>query len=473
MAANPNAFPYLPERIEGLADLAMNLSWSWSRSARQLFLRVDESLWHLTRHNPIAVLRRVNPGRLSECARDPEFLALYDAEMRELERVRSNAGTWFTERDPELASTPVAYFCAEFGLHNSVPIYSGGLGVLAGDHCKASSDVGIPLVGVGLFYTKGYFDQQLRLDGWQEDSDERFDPANAPLERVYGSGHEPYLAKVRTFGRDVCVGAWRMRVGRVSVYLLDTDLEQNHEDDRQLTSKLYGGGVDLRLRQEWILGVGGVRVLRALGIEPAAWHANEGHAAFMTIERVRELVTAGVSFEDAVARVRVGGVFTTHTPVPAGHDKFSIDQLEQCAGPVWEEMGITRDQFFALGRHPIENHDEFHMTVLALRLSARVNGVAKKHGEVSRRIWHPLWPTRDPSDVPIEHVTNGVHLQTWMSHHLQALFDEHLGGDWPDRVDDPALWDQVLTLPPDRLWQVHLEMKSMLTNAIREEARRR
>jgi starch phosphorylase len=473
MTAASVLFPYLPERIEGLAELAMNLSWSWNRTARALFMRVDEPLWHLTRHNPIAVLRRVNPGWLSQVARDPDFLALYDKVMADYRADRGSDQTWFVQQYPDCAGKPVAYFCAEFGLHNSVPIYSGGLGVLAGDHCKASSDLGVPLLGVGLFYTKGYFDQQLRIDGWQEDSDERFDPANAPLERLYGPGREPFLATVRTFGRDIHVGAWRMQVGRVPVYLLDTDIEQNHPDDRPLASKLYAGGPDLRLRQEWILGVGGVRVLRTLGIDPSAWHANEGHAAFMMIERVRELVRSGVSFDDAVARMRAAGIFTTHTPVPAGHDHFPAEQFVQCAGPIWEEMGVDRDRVLALGANPVEGPADFHMTALAIRLSGRVNGVAKKHGEVSRRIWQPLWHELGPEDVPIGHVTNGVHLATWMSHHMMSLFDECLGPEWGNRIDDPALWDQVLRLPADRLWRVHGEMKGALMHIIREEARRR
>ena len=318
----------------------MNVSWSWKRHARRVFQALDDSLWHLTRHNPIAILRRVDPGRLSECARDPRFLAEYDAMMEEFRREREWQDTWFAADYADLPrERPVAYFCAEFGLHNSVPIYSGGLGVLAGDHCKASSDLGVPLVGVGLFYTKGYFDQKLRLDGWQEDSDERFDVVNAPLERLYSQSREPFLARLETSGRIVHIGVWRMLVGRVPVYLLDTNLEQNHEDDRDLTAKLYIGGPQVRLKQEWILGVGGVRALRALGVEPAAWHANEGHAAFMMVERVRELTARGVSFDDAVKEVRAHSVFTTHTPVPAGHDTFSFEDLARCSG---SDLGPAR-----------------------------------------------------------------------------------------------------------------------------------
>jgi len=451
----------------------MNISWSWSRSARSLFASIDEPLWHFTRHNPIMVLRRVHPERLSAVARDPNFLELYDQLMRKSDRERSNRSTWFGGNYPDLTERPIAYFCAEFGLHNSVPIYSGGLGVLAGDHCKAASDLGVPLVGVGLFYTKGYFDQHLRLDGWQEDSDEQFDPTSGPLEQVFGAGQKPWLAVVNTHGRDIHVGAWRMMVGRVPVYFLDTNLEENDPEDRELASKLYAGGPDLRLRQEWILGVGGVRVLRAVGIEPSAWHANEGHAAFMLVERVRELVLTGVEFEDAVRRVRASSVFTTHTPVPAGHDAFQIDQVAECTGPIWDEMKVSREQVLEFGRHPVENHGQFHMTVTAIRLSSHVNGVAKRHGEVSRDIWRTLWPDRPADRVPIGHVTNGVHLATWMARDIMELLDGKLGKDWGERLDEPGFWDNVLSIDDGDLWRAHFHMKRRLVGFIREQARRR
>jgi starch phosphorylase len=474
MSVDRNRFPFLPERIEGLATVATNVSWSWKRAARRVFHALDEPLWHLTRHNPIAILRRADPGRLSDCARDPNFLAMYDAMMVEYAKEQEWTDTWFNSHHGNLPrSRPIAYFCAEFGLHNSVPIYSGGLGVLAGDHCKASSDLGVPLVGVGLFYTKGYFDQKLRLDGWQEDSDEQFDVVNAPLERVYGSSREPFLTRLQTNGREVHIGAWRMLVGRVPVFLLDTNLEQNHEEDRELTSKLYIGGPEVRLKQEWILGVGGVRVLRAMGIDPSAWHANEGHAAFMMVERIREMTTKGIAFDDATRQVRAASVFTTHTPVPAGHDTFTFEDLARCSGPVWTELGVSRETFFEIGTHPTEEPGRFHMTVAALRLSKYVNGVSRRHGDVSRTIWASLWPDREASRVPISHITNGVHLETWMAREIADLLDGHLGEGWPARVLDPELWESVRDLDEAALWQVHQVLKVALMNYIREEARRR
>jgi starch phosphorylase len=472
MLIQQSRIPYLPARIEGLAAIAMNLWWSWSREARSLFQSIDEPLWHDTRHNPLELLCRVDPARIAACASDSDFLRRYDDVMERMAREGDHGDTWFARNYPDLNGRPVAYFCAEFGLHNSVPIYSGGLGVLAGDHCKSASDLGVPMVGVGLFYRKGYFDQRLTLEGWQEDSDVEYDVSATPLVPVSGSSHQPWLTTVETFGRPVHVRAWRMMVGRVPIYLLDTNLDANHPEDRALMNKLYAGGPELRLRQEWILGIGGVRVLRAMGINPGVWHANEGHAAFMMVERLRELTAGGVDFQDAVKQVRAASVFTTHTPVPAGHDAFTNDQIAACAGPVWEGMGVDAKTLFALGTHPALP-GQFHMTVTAMRLSARVNGVSRRHGQVSRNIWRELWPNRHWEAVPIGHVTNGVHLATWMATPIMAVLDEHLGPNWGERLEEPGFWDRVLTLDHSRFWEAHLRQKRALSKFVREDARRR
>ncbi|HEX9754765.1 MAG TPA: alpha-glucan family phosphorylase [Gemmatimonadales bacterium] len=467
------SLPALPPRIAGLADLARNLSWSWHREARALFRTIDELLWRDTQHNPIRLLREIDPASLGQLATDPAFLAQYDAIMAWMATEGQSELTWFGQTYPELRDGTIAYFCAEFGLHNSVPIYSGGLGVLAGDHCKASSDLGVPLVGLGLFYQKGYFDQRIRPDGWQEDGDEVVDPENVPLSPLVGAKGAPYLAVVRTFDRPVYVRTWGMRAGRVLIYLLDTNLEENHPEDRNLLNKLYGGGEHLRLRQEWILGAGGVRVLRALGRTPAAWHANEGHASFMLLERVRELVLAGQGYEEAVAQVRRTSVFTTHTPVPAGHDTFDPDEVAQCTGPIWDEMGISREQVLELAAHPAQNGQRFDMTVLAMTLSGRVNAVSRRHGEVARRMWAPLWPGREEAAVPIGTVTNGVHLATWMANPMMALLDRHLGSSWGAQRDDPGAWERVRGIDAGELWRVHIELRDVLWRFIREDARRR
>ncbi len=463
----------LPPRLEGLSALVTNLSWSWNREARELLRSIDPPLWRQVRHNPIDLLREVNPSRLEQLAGDPKFLQQYDRVMEWMASDRQYERTWFARHHPELATGTVAYFCAEFGLHNSVPIYSGGLGVLAGDHCKQASDLGVPLVGVGLSYMKGYFDQRLRGDGWQEDSDDHVDPILTPLVELNGAHNEPWLTVVNTFGRPVYLRVWTMRAGRVPLYLLDTNLEENHPEDRTLLNKLYGGGPDLRLRQEWLLGVGGVRVLQAVGLDPGVWHANEGHAGFMMLERVRQHVVKGMAWAEAIAEVRRTTMFTTHTPVPAGHDAFDVEHVAQCTGPIWEEMGVPREKVLGLGLHPVSADQRFQMTVLAMNLAARVNGVSKRHGQVSREIWHDLWPGRSQDAVPIGHVTNGVHLATWMANPIMGLLDQHFGPDWGSRLDDPALWESLRQLDPAALWAVHQEQKGTLMGFIREEARRR
>ncbi len=465
--------PFLPERLVGLADVALNLSWRWSRSARAMLKAVDPALWSLTRHNPVEMLRLVEPSRLVECSTDPEFLALYDRAMGELTDARQAQDTWYRTTFPDVGTGRIAYFCAEFGLHNSIPIYSGGLGVLAGDHCKAASDLGVPLVGVGLLYSKGYFDQKISLEGWQEDSDEPFDPSIMPLTRLTNDQGEAAIATIHGWGRTIEVGAWRLRAGRVDLILLDTDLPGNEDDDRELTRKLYGGGQEYRLRQEWILGVGGVRVLRALNVEVAAYHANEGHAAFMLLERAAELIRDGWTQEDAIREIRSHSVFTTHTPVPAGHDVFSGDQIDTVVDDRWADFGMDRESFHALGHHPQLDHGRFHMTALAIRLCRHVNGVARIHGEVTRKLWTSLWPGREAETVPIGHITNGVHLESWMANRVMGLLDRELGEDWESQVDDDAFWDRMLELDDDALWGVHMKLKYALLNFVREQARLR
>lgn len=465
----------LPPRIAGLAQLANNLAWSWNREARVLFREVDETLWNRLRHNPIVLLQQAAPERLAFLATDPAFCARYDRLMAWLAAEKSDEHTWYARTFPELRGKPVAYFCAEFGIHNSVPIYSGGLGVLAGDHLKTASDLGVPVVAVGILYRHGYFDQRIRTDGWQEDSDDNISFDQVPITPVPGLNGARHLVTVNTFGRDVHIRVWRLSVGRVPVYLLDSDLPENHPDDRPLLSKLYSGGPAMRLRQEWLLGVGGVRALRALGIAPAAWHANEGHAAFMMVERVREHIANGLSYAEAVKQVRSCSVFTTHTPVPAGHDQFAVTDVQECAGGVangmWKEMGIDAAAFLRIGYHPEAGAGMFHMTAASIRLSRRVNAVARRHGIVTRELSKVLWPGREADTIPIGHVTNGVHLATWMANPIMQLLDKQLGPQW-GHGNDPAVWEQVLQLDDDALWGTHLRLKHTLMRLVREEARR-
>ena len=470
--ADPShAMPMLPARIAGLRDLAGNLAWSWNRDARALFDAVDDRLWHRTLNNPLRFLGLVDPERLVACATERVFLEHYDRVMTWFSSERDDPGTWFAAKYPELhGGAPIAYFCAEFGFHNSIPIYSGGLGVLAGDHCKAASDLGVPLVGIGILYRNGYFDQRVNLEGWQENSDELLDLSLVPIAPIPGPQGADHLVSVSMSGRDVHIRAWRLAVGRVPIVLLDTDLPENDPEDRPLLSRLYAGGPELRLHQEWLLGVGGVRVLRALGIAPGMWHANEGHAAFMFIERLREFTERGVPFDDALKRVRAASLFTTHTPVPAGHDIFRSELVDQMIGPKWGDVGVSRDQFFSLGHHPAVEGG-FHMTALAIRCSRGINAVSARHALTTRDLWKPMWPDRDEANVPIGHVTNGVHLATWMANATMRLFDRHLG-NWGANLDDPVTWERVLQIPEMELWQTHSHLKRTLLDAVREAARR-
>ena len=474
MQEESSKIPYLPERLQGLEQLSLNLWWRWNRNARWMLRTIDPVLWSATRHNPVAMLRKVSPHRLAHCSTDPVFLKLFDETMADFREALESDETWFRHKHPQVSTDhPVAYFCAEFGLHNSIPIYSGGLGVLAGDHCKAASDLGVPLIGVGFLYSKGYFDQRLNLEGWQEDSDESFDQGIMPLVRLTGPNGSLSLGSVITSGRPVNIGAWLLHAGRVKLYLLDTNLPENHEEDRELTYKLYGGGQEHRLKQEWILGVGGVRVLRTLGINPGAWHANEGHASFMMVECLRERMEAGASLEDGIAAVRSRSVFTTHTPVPAGHDMFQPESMDAVCSAYWENGPIDRETFFALGAHPELDHGRFHMTAAAIRLSSRVNGVSKRHKRVTQELWTSLWPGREASHLPIHGVTNGVHLPSWMSHRYMELLDELFGPEWERDADNPPDWDRVMELDDRRVWNVHVELKEILLDFCREQARAR
>lgn len=472
MNAARHSLEHVPDELSGLVDIAMDFAWSWFREARGLFRQLDPVLWSRVNDDPVRLLREVSHERLAECAADSDFLERLAAVQRRMAGLASGEGTWYQRTYPELADELVAYFCAEFGVHHSVPIYSGGLGILAGDHVKTASDAGLPMVAVGLLYSRGYFDQVFDDEGWQIHWDESFDPSLLPLTRLHGDDGAG-LATVRVEGRTVELGAWEMKVGRTRVILIDTDLPANAEADRTLTARLYGIGEALRLKQEWVLGVGGVRVLRALDLHPGCWHANEGHAAFMMVERVREALGAGERLEEAVAGVRARSVFTTHTPVPAGHDTFPIERIEELLGPVWEDVGIDRSEFLRLGHAPTSGPDIFHMTAAAIRLSRRVNGVSERHGGETRRIWHTLWPERDPSEVPIGHVTNGVHRWSWMAPPVQAMLDDELGGGWPARIDEPELWDRVLTIDDARLWALHMSLKYGSLRFMREQARRR
>jgi glycogen phosphorylase len=460
-------FPDLPERISKLGDVAYNLEWSWDNRSRLLFKRLDPGLWRDTQHNPVRLLNEITTARLSHAAADPDFLREYDLVMKKTAR-NGIASKWFQKQYPELAGKTIAYFSAEFGIHTSLPIYSGGLGILAGDHCKESADLGIPLIGTGFAYPQGYFHQQLGGDGWQQDIYEKLKRENAPMETAATDSSDRFLVQLRVGSLRVFVEVWRVNLGAVPLYLMDTEVGENTPSDRELTARLYGGDKDHRIRQEIVLGIGGVRVLRALGQHPSVFHANEGHTSFMILERVRELVLSGLKFNEAAEQIQATTVFTTHTPVAAGHDAFPFEMMERHFDGYWEELGLTRRQFMDLGAYD----GTFNMTVLALRMARWKNGVSELHGRVTRSMWKNLWPDRVES-IPITHVTNGVHAPTWISSELGQLFDRHLGPEWVERHDDVSFWNRVLDIPDEEIWNTHLIVKRKLLTFVRERARSR
>jgi starch phosphorylase len=461
----------LPGGLTRIEELAHNLWWSWKPEARRLFETIDPTLWRLSHHNPVKLLHDLKPERLAALAGDPAFNRLYASVLKAYDEYMGASSTWFASRYPHLAGSLIAYFSAEFGLHNSIPIYSGGLGILAGDHCKEASDLGVPLVGLGFMYPQGYFHQRISVDGWQEAEYESFNRLDSPVQPALTPDGQPCRISVRINHSTIVAVVWQVRVGRVILYFIDTDVPDNEPWDRELSARLYGGDHNVRLRQEILLGIGGVRVFRALGLSPTVWHANEGHSAFLMLERIREWVQAGRSFHEAADLVRQSTVFTTHTPVPAGHDIFSFHQIEQHFEGYWEQLGLTRDAFFQLGAHPDNPSAGFNMTALAMRLAGYINGVSREHARTTRAMWRSLWPGLEESRVPIRSITNGVHLPTWIAPEMNQLFAKHLGPDWAERADDPAIWHRVSDIPDAELWAVRLGLKRKLMSFVRERAR--
>jgi starch phosphorylase len=463
----------VPSKIGRIGELAYNLWWSWNPEARSLFKLLDRALWRSTQHNPVQMLQEIDPEDLNAAANDSLFYSYYKKAILAFDREMASDQTWFNRQHPELNGFLAAYFSAEFGLHSSLPIYSGGLGILSGDHAKEASDLGIPLVGVGFMYPQGYFRQRVPSHGWQEAVYEQLDMGRAPIMPVLDNDRQEQRVSVPMSGRTVSARIWNVRVGRVPLYLLDTDVDENDPWDRELSARLYSGDTEHRIRQEIMLGIGGVRALRALKIEPSVWHMNEGHSAFLVLECIREQVSQGMSFEQAAAKIKRRSLFTTHTPVPAGHDAFPFHMVEQYFSGYWDELGLTRDEFLDLGRHEEEWGTSFNMTVLALKTSGQANGVSKLHGEISRKMWQSVWPERAEADVPITHVTNGVHVPTWTPLEMRQLFRKYLGPDWVQKHDDPAIWERMNDVPDDELWALHLDLKRKTVGYFQELARRR
>jgi starch phosphorylase len=448
--------PRLPTSLERLRGFAQNLWWAWSPVARELFARIDRELWQELDGNPIELLSRIPQKRLDELAVDDGFASHLDTACTLLDKYMTQKG-WFARRFPEAANATIAYFSMEYGLHESLPIYSGGLGVLAGDHLKTASDLGLPLVGVGLAYTEGYFRQFLNDDGWQNERYPINDWHRLPVLPVKDSKGERLLIHVAYPGRTVIAQLWKVQVGRVPLFLLDANLEENRPEDRAITGPLYGGDQEFRVRQEIMLGIGGVHALAAVGITPTVCHMNEGHSAFLALERIARVMREhGASFAVASEACSAGNVFTTHTPVPAGNDVFVPELIRRYLEPYRHPLGLREEELLGLGRTAENDRSgPFSMPVLAIRTSDNYNGVAKLHGEVSRKMYKPLWPELPDHEIPIQSITNGVHIPSWISHELGSLFTRYLGPRWAEQTDDAALWQKVHDIPDGELWQVH------------------
>jgi len=454
--------------------LAENLWWTWHPDVINLFRDLDPIRWRQLDHSPIALLREFTPERLDLRASEMVLYTRINHAYRRLKEYLTQKQTWSATNAGVLGAKPVAYFSAEFGIHESLPIYSGGLGVLSGDHIKSASGLGVPLVAVGLFYTQGYFKQHLDDTGYQSEEYLETKVEDLPIKPALSSNGNPITVSISTRDDELFAKVWLMNVGRVKLYLLDCNVEGNSPQDRDLTSRLYGGDVRTRVRQELVLGVGGVKALRELGITPGVYHLNEGHSAFGPLEVIRERMhDDGMSFDDALREVAQHTVFTTHTPVPAGHDRFDCKMVEEHLGPLRDELGISYDQLMGLGRVEPQNHEEsFCMTVLGLKLSRRANAVSSIHGHVSRRMWAHLWPWRVEEEIPIGHITNGVHIPSWLAHQMRQLYDRHFPAGWIRQMGEPEVWQYIHSCDPGELWETHNALKSLLLSFVRRRLSR-
>ena len=451
-----------------------NLWWSWHAEVINLFRDLDPIRWRQLDHNPIALLSEFTPERLEMRASELVLYSRISQAYRRLKEYVSEIPSWGRTHAGVLGSEPVAYFSLEFGVHESVPIYSGGLGVLSGDHIKSASGLGVPLVAIGLFYDQGYFKQHLDTNGWQHEEYLDTKVENLPMEPALGTDGKPITVRIDTRTGKLLAKVWLMRVGRVNLYLLDCDVQGNSPEDRELTARLYGGDNRTRIRQELVAGVGGVRALRAVGITPGVFHLNEGHSAFATLEATRtRMKDDGMPFDAALREVAQHTVFTTHTPVPAGHDRFDRNLIEEHLGPLRDELGISTEQLMGLGRvEPQNEHETFCMTVLGLKLSRRANAVSNLHGHITRRMWAHLWPWRVEEEIPIGHITNGVHIQSWLAWQMQQLYDRYFPAGWMRRMGEPDVWQMIHEIDPGELWETHYALKNLLLAFVRRRISR-
>ncbi|MFQ5706732.1 MAG: alpha-glucan family phosphorylase [bacterium] len=473
MDAATESYARLPRRLKGLGELADNLWWSWHPEARMLFKSLDRQAWKESIHNPVKMLNELPQEVLESAAKDQTYLRHMDAVLGQFRKEMETRAGWFLEHVLESLEYPIAYFSAEYGLHRSLPFYAGGLGFLAGDHLKECSDLGVPLVAVGFMYPEGYLRQQIGEDGWQRDVNDALDRDAAPIARVLDENGEHLIVQVPFMEPPIHVAVWKVAVGRVPLYLMDTDIERNAPWNRAITARLYVGNIEQRLRQEIVLGIGGCQVLQRLGIQHSALHLNEGHPAFALLEKTRARIQQGVPFEEAAREVRRSSIFTTHTPVPAGHDVFPFYLMEKYFNVYWPSLGLDHDSFMNLGIKPGEKEAGFNMTAFALQMCEYRNAVSQRHGEVTRQMWQVLWPEQPPDKIPIDFVTNGIHVPTWLDPKMVLLFNKYLGPNWLQNHDDPVIWKLIDDIPDEELWETHFGLKMKLINAVREYLRQR
>jgi starch phosphorylase len=465
--------PSLPPELEPLREIAYNLWWSWDHEAIELFRRLDRSLWDTTNHNPVLMLGTIRQALLRAAAADRGFLAHMERVYDRFQHYLAQP-TWHDQCASEQSQGQcIAYFSAEFAVAECMPVYSGGLGILAGDHLKSASDVCLPMVGVGLLYQEGYFRQYLSADGWQQESYPLNDLYNMPIQLRRDENGKPLIISVEFPGRQVQAQVWQANVGRVPLFLLDTNVPENSPEDQDITDELYGGDIEMRIKQEIILGIGGIRMLTAIGLCPTVCHMNEGHSAFLAIERIRMLIEKhGLSFAEAREAALAGNVFTTHTPVPAGIDLFPPQLIDRYLGYYYAALGISRHEFLALGRaNPYDEGEPLNMAILAIRLASYTNGVSRLHGQIARGMWQSLWPNVPLDEIPIRHITNGVHVPSWVSRDLAELYDRYLGPRWRDDPTDQTVWAGVNDIPDGELWRTHERRRERLVAVARRKLR--
>lgn len=468
--AKINVVPNLPEGLGRLQELAYNLRWAWDHESIALFRRLDAELWRATERNPVWILGLLSQERLNAAIEDPAFMAHYHRVCNSFDTYMEAANTWYKENYGDFQQQPtIAYFSMEFGLTECLQNYSGGLGVLSGDHLKSASDLGIPLVGVGLLYQEGYFHQYLNADGYQQESYPINDYANQPVTLQVDADGNPIKISVPMPGRELYAHIWKVQVGRVPLYLLDANIPENtRPEDRDLTDRLYGGDRRTRIRQEILMGIGGIRALEVLGLRPTICHMNEGHSAFLALERIRQLMTEDkLTFDQALEMTRASSIFTTHTPVPAGLERFGFDLIDEHFTEYYQSLGLSREEFLDLGRESMGDYELFSMAVFALKLSAAANGVAQLHGIVSRQMWQDIYPDVPEHEVPIGSVTNGIHVQTWISGEMSNLFDRYLAPAWREEEYRPEIWQAVDEIPDAELWRTHERRRERLVTFAR------